>query len=359
MEQTLAALRPGLLAYCRKLKPDPADAEDLAQDTLLIALKQAHVGKQVADWPRWLAGIARMRARRPERASIALDEAWIADDDDPLDSLLARERGGLLEAAFERLDGPTRRLLITRYLEETPVTALADALGLSENAASQRLIRARRALELVLAQDCREAAAAHGLLSPQTADGWTPTPLCCPRCAQTMQGRLTTDSLQLLCPGCDIGTQRNGLVGLSTAAAPLHAPTILAEARGFRVALKRVNAWWDEYLKGGLQTGRVRCQACGRTVSVTPRTPQGYTGFYTQCPCGSPFFVHPAGLLLHDEADQAFWREEEKIRFTTTRQIVCGGRDAVLVAYASRHSAVTLEAVYAADTLERLELHKK
>ena len=357
--ETLAALRPGLLAYCRKLKSDPADAEDLAQDTLVIALQQAQAGKQVADWPRWLAGIARMRARHALPSSRTLVEEMVSLDVDPLDSLLLRERGSLLESAFRQLDTPTRQLLTQRYLEDTSVTEIAAILGLSENTASQRLLRARQALESVLAQRTPEAAAAHGLISPLAADGWTPTTIRCPRCAEAMQGQLTQDSLRLLCPQCDISSQREGLIGLSTAANSLPAPTVLSEARGFRVALKRVNAWWNEYLINGLQTGKVRCQGCGRQVPVQTQTSQGQIGFYTQCDCGSPFFVHPAGLLLHDDAGQAFWREEEKIRFSAPQRIVCGGRDALLVRYTSTRSAALLEAIYAADTLERLELHKK
>ncbi len=346
-DSALAELRPGLLRFCRRLRLDPADAEDLAQEAILIGLRQVREGKVVADWAPWLAGIARRLALKTPRRTEELSEALVSGDD-PLDGLLSRERESLLELAWRQLDTTTQELLTARFLDDTPVFELAARLRLSENTTSRRLGRAREALEKVLQTHHPDAAAAHGLLTPTQADGWTQTPLCCPRCTKLMDGRLDSGSLALRCPDCD---KQGGLYGLSTDAHPLDGVHVLAGARGFRVATKRVNAWWESYLKVGLHTGRVRCRGCGRPVALETRTPRGNPGVYTGCVCGEPLFVHPAGLLLHSEIGQNFWREQGKIRFIEPRWIVCGGRDAILVAFESPVSSARVEAVYALDDL--------
>ena len=355
----IAERRGDVLSFCRRLRADPADAEDLAQETMLIGLRHLREGRRPADWTAWLCGVARTLAKRRPDSPDPLDGLDFEPmaDDDPLSALLARERGALLDAALSRLDGPARELLALRYLDETPVSELATRLGIGENAASQRLIRARESLAGILRAHTPEAAAAHGLLSNSEAEGWASTEIYCPRCGTTkLHGRMGV-GFTLICPNCDASRRREGLIGLSTAAHPLHAPTVLAGAAGFRVGLKRVNAWWDDYLRRGLTVGQVRCRGCGRVVAVQPRGPRsGATGFYTDCPCGAEFFVHPAGLLLHDPDGQAFWRAQGKVRFVPERRVRIGGRDAVVVAFESVSSRTRLEAAYSTDDLTRLKI---
>lgn len=352
-------MRPEVAAFCRRLRFDLADAEDLAQETMLVGLQHARAGRNPESWLGWLCGIARMLAKSAKTAVASLDElvAEPVADDDPLDSLLERERGQLLDIALARLDSPTRSLLTARYLDGEPVSELAERLAISENTASQRLVRARKSLLDSLTDHAPEAARAHGLLTSEEADGWTPTGIFCPRCGSTKLHGQRNDGFKLLCPTCDVNRQRQGLLGLSTAAQPLHAPTVLGGAAGFRVGLKRVNGWWDDYLRAGLRSGSVRCRGCGRQVSVRTRAPRsGASGFYTDCPCGTEFYVHPAGLLLHDAAGQNFWRDESKIRFVPEKRVRIGGRDAVVVAFESKMSSARLEAAYATDDLSALSL---
>lgn len=329
-------------------------AEDIVQEALLIALRKP----ETQDPAAYLFGIARMLCKngRRQRQSLPLDdELLMGIGDDPLTELLSRERGSVLEAAFARLDAPSRKLLTARYLDEKPVWALAEEEGLTENAASLRLMRAREALESVLVRELPEAALVHGLISPKAAEGWQPTLIYCLRCGNhKMEGCLRRDRFVLRCPECD--KTRLSLAGLATTVVPLPAERVLAGASGFRVGLRRVNGWWQAYLSEGLRHGTALCVHCGAQASVLRGWPGGSPGFVSQCAqCRQTFFVAVAGLLMHSDEGQRFWSEQARLRFAGQERLYFQGRDAVLVRFESRSSTARLEAVYAADDLTRLK----
>lgn len=353
-ERTLSELRPPLLRFCTRQLGDVEQAEDIVQEALLIALDKLDARDPVA----YVFGIARMLCKNisRQRRSAPLDEDLVGlSDDDPLTALLTRERGGVLEAAFARLDSPTRKLLIARYLDEKSVSAVAEEWGLTENATSLRLLRARAALESVLAREQSEAALVHGLISSKAAEGWQQTLIYCLRCGdRKMEGCLTTEKFALRCPDCD--KTRLPLAGLSTTVTPLPAERVLAGANGFRVGLRRVNSWWQTYLAEGLQRGKAACVHCGAQAYVRRGWPGGSPGFVSQCDsCHRTFFVAVAGLLMHTDEGQAFWSEQSRLCFAGQEQLSFHGRDAVLVRFEARGSAARLEAIYAADDLTRLK----
>jgi RNA polymerase sigma factor (sigma-70 family) len=355
-DRALAELRPSLLRFCIRLLGSTDQAEDIVQEAFLIALRKP----ETKDPAAYVFGIARMlcknTARQRQRQSLPLDDELLAGiGDDPLVALLSRERGSVLETAFARLDKPTRTLLAARYLEEKPVGMLAEEGGLTENAASLRLLRAREALESVLARELPEAALVHGLISPKAAEGWQPTLIYCLRCGNhKMEGCLRKDRFALRCPECD--KTRQSLAGLATTVAPLPAERILAGASGFRVGLRRVNGWWQSYLSEGLWRGKALCVHCGAQARVLRGWPEGSPGFVSQCEaCHQTFFVAMAGLLMHSDEGQQFWSAQSRLRFAGQEHLCFQGRDAVLVRFESRSSAARLEAIYAADDLTRLK----
>lgn len=352
-ENPLATLRPALLRYCTRLLGSVERAEDVVQEAFLIALNKPASGDPAA----YLFGIARRLCQRaqPRYAHLPLDDDWVGEEtDDPLQALLQRERGAVLEAAFARLDATSRTLLTARYLEERPVQELAREQGVSENAASLRLLRARQALEDVLVRELKDTARVHGLISSERADGWQSTTIYCLRCGcQRMQGRLTADTFALRCPECD--ASRPALAGLSSTVAPLPAARVLAGASGFRVGLRRVNAWWQSYLSEGLRRGKAACVFCGACAHIRPGWPGGSPGFFSECTgCQKSFFVAAAGLLMHSDEGQRFWSEQGRLRFAGQETLRFQGREAVRVCFEARGSAAQLEAIYAADDLTRL-----
>ena len=326
----------------------------MVQEALLIALRKPDIRDPAA----YLFGIARMLckgASRQRSSAPVNDELFAGIGDDPLAALLARERGGVLEAAFARLDTSTRTLLSARYLDEKSVGAVAEEWGLTENATSLRLMRACEALESVLARELPEAALVHGLISQKAAEGWQTTTIYCLRCGNhRMEGCLKKDYFALRCPECD--KARQALAGLGTTVVPIPAERVLAGASGFRVGLRRVNAWWQTYLRDGLRRGKAACVHCSAVASVLHGWPGGSPGFLTLCDaCRKPFFVATAGLLMHTDEGQQFWSEQARLRFAGQQTLTFQGREAVLVRFEARGSAARLEAIYAADDLTRLK----
>ena len=128
---------------CRELRAMVgADAEDLAQEALLVARRRWDL-VQALDLPHaWVRRVAlRMAARRVRRerdrpAVEALAERPREDDIPDLDVVAA-----LLEL-------PDRHAAAVRlhHLEDRPVAAVAERLGCSEGAAKVLLLRARRVL---------------------------------------------------------------------------------------------------------------------------------------------------------------------------------------------------------------------
>jgi RNA polymerase sigma-70 factor, ECF subfamily len=125
---------------------NPADAEDVTQDTFVAALQRMSSYDPAQALGPWLRAIAhnraidllRRRARAPEPSpghgpsaeSVAMDRLEAAHVRDALGRLPARDRA----------------LLVLRYWEDQPVERIARTLGMTDGATRVALLRARRAL---------------------------------------------------------------------------------------------------------------------------------------------------------------------------------------------------------------------
>lgn len=132
----------------------PEDADDLCQETFLAfhdGLRRYRHGGRLRSW---LYGIALKKARsyrRREalrgvlRSARGVGAAGVAlRRDDPEARVDAQRQIG---QALARLPAAQREVLVLTALEGLAVQEAAAVLGISENAASTRLYRARRALE--------------------------------------------------------------------------------------------------------------------------------------------------------------------------------------------------------------------
>jgi len=152
MESAVSELRPddpeALLAQsnwlrrlARGLTRDESAAEDLAQDTWVAALRA-----KPADLHAWMNVVARNFARRSKRdAGLRAAHEPHAARHEPIegpDEIAARvELQRKLAAALLALDEPFRTALVLRYLDGLSSIQVAERLGVSHDAARQRISR--------------------------------------------------------------------------------------------------------------------------------------------------------------------------------------------------------------------------
>jgi len=139
---------------------DRALAEDVVQDTLLVALERLAGFDGRSSLHTWLCGIARnkLRAARRKRRPVLVEDL-LAETDPEIDAILAAvEREPLPDHVLERqetqeLVGATlsslppeyREVLVGKYLDERSVNELAALGGRGAKATESLLFRARQA----------------------------------------------------------------------------------------------------------------------------------------------------------------------------------------------------------------------
>ena len=141
--------RVPLWRYLRMLGADATEADDLAQETLLIGLQHPLHGDERDR--AFLRGVARnlwlrtrrwWRRRREREVAAAVDELWRADvEADAGEELLTR----LLDC-LQQLQQRTRQALELHYRDGLGWTAVAAQIGLKPNGTKTLVQRARQAL---------------------------------------------------------------------------------------------------------------------------------------------------------------------------------------------------------------------
>lgn len=148
------------------------EAEDVAQETLLKALRNLHSYRAEARFSTWLVSIALNEARallrrahamvvqtldgraeQPEPVRPELLRDW---REIPLEALERLEMRQLIEKAVRELPMIYREVFLLRDVEEMSVKATAQALGISIASVKVRLHRARILLQKRLAPELRQ-----------------------------------------------------------------------------------------------------------------------------------------------------------------------------------------------------------
>ncbi len=150
---------PGIYRLALRLMRDPADAEDVVQETFLSAFKGIDRFDGRSGLSTWLYRIAfnaammRLRRRRPE--FVPVDAADELEEDPPIpqaivdwgllpeQELVRAEAREEMERAIGELPPKLRAVFVMRELEELSTEETAQALGLSGQAVKTRLHRAR------------------------------------------------------------------------------------------------------------------------------------------------------------------------------------------------------------------------
>ncbi len=367
-----------LVRFCARFTPDRATAEDLAQETLIIAWQHADELRDPAARPAWLAGIARRRclmwARRRRRdidhladtrglsaASAASLVENIPDDADPELEVERDEVAALLDRALDLLPDETRQAVVWHYVDELPRAELAARLGVSAGAVAARLQRGRLALRQALTTRLAADAATYGLGAPD-ARGWQQTRLWCPRCGQRhLDGRLDASAGEILlrCP-------HDACSALS--------PDLVVEGRwdgllvgltAYKPAVSRIMRWVERHGLRALATRVAPCRRCGSDAVVSPGPPaetpwrHGLHGIHARCQaCRHVDWYALHDLLLCSAEGQRFWREQPRIHTLPAREVDAAGRAALVTSYQGVTQHARLDIVVARDSYDILDIHR-
>ena len=151
---------PTVLAIARRMLRDDAEAEDVAQETLLRLWRNAaglELGEAgVRPWLRRVAAnlcIDRVRARRNTGLGDEVPEE--AGPATQLTQLAERELGVRVDAALKGLPARQRLALTLFHYEGMSQVEVGEAMGISDEAVESLLARARRALKVSLRDEWR------------------------------------------------------------------------------------------------------------------------------------------------------------------------------------------------------------
>lgn len=160
--RAIAALLDGSHAHVRRfartLCATPEDAEEAAQEALIVLYRKIGTLRVAAALASWMFQIVRneciRRARLALRRPLAADAAEMSAEE----AALARLEVERIVAAIAELPADQRAVLVLRDVQGLSGSATAQALGLSRAAMKSRLHRAREALRSRL--DARQGAPA-------------------------------------------------------------------------------------------------------------------------------------------------------------------------------------------------------
>lgn len=135
-----------------------ADAEDVLQDTFLNAWRYLPSYRSRWRFSTWLYRIAiRNASKRRGAAPVACDELPDGGADPLAICILNSDRDNIWYTARRLLTSEAYAALWLRYVEDLPIREVARALDRSQPWTKVTLMRARRRLEAVLADDTAAA----------------------------------------------------------------------------------------------------------------------------------------------------------------------------------------------------------
>ena len=141
--------------FARYLTRDPVQAQDVAQEAMLRALRYFHAFRGEEARP-WLLRIVRntwidLRKRNgAEKLPLEVLETRAAEGPDPEQSALAGDRRRQVAAALAALPAEAREVLVLREIEDLSYKHIASVLDLPVGTVMSRLARAREKMAVDL-----------------------------------------------------------------------------------------------------------------------------------------------------------------------------------------------------------------
>ncbi len=150
LERVLETYQPTIRRYARSQCASASDAEDAAQETLLLVYRRLGTLRTLEALPGWMFSIVRRECGRLFRSMFGRAESL--DEDSPL--LLHHSTHELaldLAAAIEALPKIYRNVILMHDLEQRTAVEIAHELSLTVEAVKSRVHRARKLLRAHLA----------------------------------------------------------------------------------------------------------------------------------------------------------------------------------------------------------------
>lgn len=177
----VSGAHPNVRRFARSLCATPEDAEDAAQEALIILYRKIGMLRASGALASWMFRIVRnecLRRARAIRPAVALPDSAERPAPGPVpvsasaeDEALRRMEAAEVAAAIAALPADQRRVLILRDIQGCSGRMAAEALGLSTAAMKSRLHRARAAVQ----QSLRPVSeTAPGGTHDHTDRGWRP-----------------------------------------------------------------------------------------------------------------------------------------------------------------------------------------
>jgi RNA polymerase sigma-70 factor (ECF subfamily) len=323
--------RRRLVRLCATVSGDRFAAEDLAQETLLEAYRNAHKLHDPSGADRWLAAIARNVCKRWQRRRVR--ETELRDDHLVTELELDRaELADLLDRALALLPPDTRDALVHRYVHDLPHAEIGELLGVSEDAVSMRLARGKVVLRRLL----REEAESFGWVVP--GDDWRETTVWCSACGARKLVALVEPApgfVRFRCPGCAPSSLSTEL----RLANPFFAQLAGGLVRPAAI-LTRVATWSRQYFSTPVRP----CTRCGRDVRIERFAVEWGRGLVASCgACGEEVSSTLRGQALASDAARRFRRDHPRTRALPERD----DGDRVVVRLEDVASSATLDVVFA------------
>lgn len=149
-----------VLGWVIRLGGPYIDAEDVAQEVFIVALKRVHSFRGDAKLSTWLFSITRRVLANARRRATLRRFVGLADVPEPVSGLPGVEevvsrrlRRRAVQRALERLRRPHREIIVLCDLEERTAPAVAELLGIPPGTVYSRLHAARRAFRGALRRE--------------------------------------------------------------------------------------------------------------------------------------------------------------------------------------------------------------
>jgi RNA polymerase sigma-70 factor (ECF subfamily) len=159
LRELLTRHAPSVFRFAMKMCRNRDDAEDVAQETLLQAVRSAKEVRGTSSFTTWLYAVARsfcIKVRRRQKKQPHHDEGRDtaiekpSGDRMPDDDAIVRELTDALEAAITGLEDKYREVIVLRDVEGLSAAEVAEVLGTTIEAVKSRLHRARAEVRAAL-----------------------------------------------------------------------------------------------------------------------------------------------------------------------------------------------------------------